>query len=697
MATKIENLFNANGEMLYPLTHTKAVVNNSGENVEQILEAGLELANQGYKFMGIATPTLVPITQPIPGSPKVYWEASIAGTYGNLGNLVVNDGETAYLMWNGATWEKRVSSTIVNNLTTGGADKALSAEMGKVLNENVEAKYAKLMKTWEKTTEDADIEWLDDTRLAWNNATESVAGYKTSAKIILLDSKTKYVLFPYISQKPYSYYGAIFLDTDLNVVRTIGVPTHFGSDFRNVVVEIPDNTKAMRVSKTDGESFSFTEYQTIDELANALADLTSLEEVQAETKQGGVLCKANIQEITDEGIYAKENARYKRIKVLEGETYTIVGSSVANLAVWRWNDKHSKTIESNVTLTPSEVYGTKKFFVEITAPKNAVWLYVGWMVSGDNAIDEGHIYRKKTGAMDALRNIRTSEYPQFDFSSYYQDGKSDNFYDYITPLENDAYIVVGQSNVDGRINNAQFPATITFGGKTIETSKSLTNLKFMKSSVGSVYDELTKEFQPRNNTGAWAFDEIIYNLLDKLVYNPSSNNRDFYILKATKGATTIEPRYSEAFSANIKVLKDKGWNSMMIHLKNLIKSAKLQNPNLRFKGIIIYECEGDMTVTKYPYQYYNNLGGMIAYIRGLVGQPNIPVFIGAPATNLPNYNQLVVDDMRELAKNMNDIHLIEIGESEGWVDDGMNVHFNAEAATRIGGLYYQAMVDAKIV
>jgi hypothetical protein len=219
----------------------------------------------------------------------------------------------------------------------------------------------------------------------------------------------------------------------------------------------------------------------------------------------------------------------------------------------------------------------------------------------------------------------------------------------------------------------------------------------MKSSIDSVYDELTKKFQPRYNTGAWAFDEIIYNLLDKLVYNPSSNNRDFYVLKATKGATTIEPRYNEAFSADIKVLKDKGWNSMMIHLKNLIKSAKLQNPNLRFKGIIIYECEGDMTVTKYPYQYYNNLGGMIAYIRGLVGQPNIPVFIGAPATNLPDYNQLVVDDMRELAKNMNDIHLIEIGESEGWVDDGMNVHFNAAAATRIGGLYYQAMVDAKII
>ena len=144
MSTKIENLFNANGELMYPLTHTKAVVNDSGENVEQILEAGLELANQGYKFMGIAIPTTIPVTQPTSGSPKVYWEASTAGTYGNLGNLVVNDGETAYLMWNGATWEKKISSTIVNDLTTGGADKALSAEMGKELAKDVTEELSEL-------------------------------------------------------------------------------------------------------------------------------------------------------------------------------------------------------------------------------------------------------------------------------------------------------------------------------------------------------------------------------------------------------------------------------------------------------------------------------------------------------------------------------------------------------------------------
>ena len=36
---KVENLFNSNGELFYPLTHVKAVVNDSGENVEQLLEA----------------------------------------------------------------------------------------------------------------------------------------------------------------------------------------------------------------------------------------------------------------------------------------------------------------------------------------------------------------------------------------------------------------------------------------------------------------------------------------------------------------------------------------------------------------------------------------------------------------------------------------------------------------------------------
>ena len=52
MATKVQNLFNANGEMLYPLTHVKAVVNDSGENVEQLLEAQNEKIETQNKKIG---------------------------------------------------------------------------------------------------------------------------------------------------------------------------------------------------------------------------------------------------------------------------------------------------------------------------------------------------------------------------------------------------------------------------------------------------------------------------------------------------------------------------------------------------------------------------------------------------------------------------------------------------------------------
>ena len=77
---------------------------------------------------------------------------------------------------------------------------------------------------------------------------------------------------------------------------------------------------------------------------------------------------------------------------------------------------------------------------------------------------------------------------------------------------------------------------------------------------------------------------------------------------------------------------------------------------------------------KNPFQYYNNLDGMLAYIRGLVGDSNIPIVIGAPATNLQNYNQLVVDDMNQIAKDMNDVHIVEIGESEGgWKMEWMSI------------------------
>lgn len=86
----------------------------------------------GYQYMGVAQ------TSTNPGTPdqKVFYLAG-AGTYTHFGNLTIAEGRIGAMKYNGAWSVESVEVgeqiEIVNNLTQGGSDKALSAEMGKQL------------------------------------------------------------------------------------------------------------------------------------------------------------------------------------------------------------------------------------------------------------------------------------------------------------------------------------------------------------------------------------------------------------------------------------------------------------------------------------------------------------------------------------------------------------------------------------
>lgn len=96
----------------------------------------------GYQFMGIASPSTAP------GTPDAkVWYIGPSGTYTNFGAsadnpFVVPDGNLAVFRWT-SVWSRDMlpitaAIEIVNNLTDGGVDKALSAEQGKVLKNMIE-------------------------------------------------------------------------------------------------------------------------------------------------------------------------------------------------------------------------------------------------------------------------------------------------------------------------------------------------------------------------------------------------------------------------------------------------------------------------------------------------------------------------------------------------------------------------------
>lgn len=136
----------------------------TGSILNAVLTAIVDSLGAGYQFMGVATPS----TNPGTPDQRVLYFASEAGTYVNFSNLFVNNGELALLCYDNE-WTKStipVSDVnavhftqqtltdeqkeqarqnigvsiveIVDNLTSGGRDKALSAEQGKILKDIID-------------------------------------------------------------------------------------------------------------------------------------------------------------------------------------------------------------------------------------------------------------------------------------------------------------------------------------------------------------------------------------------------------------------------------------------------------------------------------------------------------------------------------------------------------------------------------
>jgi hypothetical protein len=106
----------------------------TGKTLQNVLNNIISNLGANEQFGGVATP------ETRPGTPdgEVFYLAGQAGVYSNFSQIILENGEVAVFIWNGSSWTKKtISNPYVNDLTTGGADKALSAEMGKELQETL--------------------------------------------------------------------------------------------------------------------------------------------------------------------------------------------------------------------------------------------------------------------------------------------------------------------------------------------------------------------------------------------------------------------------------------------------------------------------------------------------------------------------------------------------------------------------------
>lgn len=107
----------------------------TGSILNAVLTAIVDSLGAGYQFMGVAT------TSTNPGTPdqKVLYVAA-EGTYSRLGNLSVPANSIGFFKYNGSWSLETINCvTLCDNLTTNDPSQALTASMGKALNDRIDS------------------------------------------------------------------------------------------------------------------------------------------------------------------------------------------------------------------------------------------------------------------------------------------------------------------------------------------------------------------------------------------------------------------------------------------------------------------------------------------------------------------------------------------------------------------------------
>lgn len=388
---------------------------------------------------------------------------------------------------------------------------------------------------------------------------------------------------------------------------------------------------------------------------------------------------------SDEGcnIFVADVVEYEKLKIVSS-------SKVGNFGLFVFSDNRGYSVLASVGSNYSTAIKTN----EVTAPKGAVKVYIceNESVNGSST----KLYRKAlSGQAMALYNKSIDENTKLskvDLQRYFDLGAAKmDTYNLIE--EKVGIIVIGQSNADGRIASSDFPSSVSINGETLSVSKSISTCQIIKGDTSTTYGEPNKSFAAYNNSGAWAFDQILYNAIANAL-----GNNVFYVCKQTRGATSLQYQYSTSFWADIDDFKNNsGYASQLYHLKLLVKRALELQPDIKFKAIIMHQGETDYTISTTEGAYYIALCKLIQWIRGLVGSPNLPFIFGTVPTNSAQYSSIIRADQLRVAQDMDNVYVVDMGEAASFVNDGMNVHFGVSDAESLADNVYQIMINNKML
>ena len=168
-------------------------------------------------------------------------------------------------------------------------------------------------------------------------------------------------------------------------------------------------------------------------------------------------------------------------------------------------------------------------------------------------------------------------------------------------------------------------------------------------------------------------------------------------MKKSMGGTSIDPMGATVFhwTADYEFLSTPS-HALLRLFESIIRAGIASDgSNFDIKAMLWHQGEGDMQNEAVANRYYENLKNMLAYVRGVVGNPRLYFFCGNISLNRtsPGYVNIINAAYTKIASE--DPYFKVVDMSNAQLEDGY--HFNYQWSIYFGQKVYDLMIDAGII
>jgi len=239
-------------------------------------------------------------------------------------------------------------------------------------------------------------------------------------------------------------------------------------------------------------------------------------------------------------------------------------------------------------------------------------------------------------------------------------------------------LTAGQSNTQGRVPlSTQPPSWYNPATPTIPLTK--------------IWNNSSKIWQNFTVPSLWAYDsEVYYRLSNYLA-------ADIYVIKHALGGTAISEKASttqpcwQPFFEKPSVSVTKLTKQFEQYIREMMLSAEFSN--IQIKAFLWHQGESDSVAASVNSQsstdYYNNFKNLIAYVRGVVGNPILPIVFGTISHTSAQYD--VVIEAAQIQIKNEDVNVYMVDMRSGTLLD--LYHFDGVSSESLGNQMFNIIKD----